>query len=133
MTEPAAIFATDTPALECPEWCTVAHQCEHAGPAHQLLRRVGPEDDSGQSWVSLFMTDWGKSEPVLADLNGQIHIHLTAPDGASVIKKLGESEDCARMAEVLGRADIAATIREVAELGRNTDVRQKQDQPQRQP
>jgi len=115
---------TSTPTLECPSWCHVRHE-RHDGldgfTSHQLHRDIDPAaPDTG--YVTLFMSDYGTALPELECHNGGIDIHLSWPgsDRKSVIRPLEEAEDFAGLAEAFGREDIAAIIREVAEMGRNT-------------
>lgn len=114
----------DTPVLECPAWCQVSHGGELDGTSHQLLRDIDGEDKDSGRYVTLYMTDYGKSKPVLNCYNGEICIHLTWREGQTVIRELDQAEDFAEMAEVFGRPDIAAIIREFAKLGKETSAPQ---------
>jgi hypothetical protein len=119
----------DTPVLECPAWCRASHGGEFGGTSHQLRRDIDGEDKDSGRYVTLYMTDYGTRYPALADHNGTIRIHLTWREGKTVLKELDQAEDFAETAEVFGRFDIAAIIREFAKLGRETSPTKVQFTP----
>lgn len=100
------------------------HGGELDGTSHQLHRDIGGEDKDCGRYVTLYMVDYGKSKPVLNSGNGEISIHLAWPEHKTVIRELDQAEDFAETAEVFGRPDIAAIIRELATLGRETGAPQ---------
>jgi hypothetical protein len=103
-----------TPSLPCPPWCEGGHEGEFASTSHQAHRDIGDGEDC---YVTLFMHDYGVGNDVLACYNGQVSVHVTwrKPDRA-VIRDLGQAGELADLAEAFGRDDIAALIRELAEL-----------------
>ena len=99
--------------LPCPPWCEGRHEGEFGGTSHQLNR----DFSDGAGYVTLYMQDWGTARQALADFNGQVDIHVTWRDpDSSVIRPLAEAEQLAEMAEAFGRPDLAAIIRELAEM-----------------
>lgn len=112
--EPQPEPERDRSAVPCPSWCGVDHSREASGTSHQLRRGFGKDGSEG-CWVTLYMIDYGTASPALANLNGQIDIHVHhCATGQSVIRPLAEAEDFAQQAAAFGRADIASLIREFA-------------------
>ena len=103
------------PALPCPPWCKSSHGGDLDGTSHQAHRYFS----DGAGYVTLYMEDNGVGGPeVLAYLNGEITIHVTWRGGRSVIRPLAEAERFAKVAEAFGRPEVAALIRELAELAK---------------
>ena len=108
----------NTPALPCPFWCQIDHAEHASGISHQGVRRAGSDIE-----VALYLTDYGTDAPELASLNGAVDIFVmrVADDQGAVrcaSRPLAESARFAREAEVFGRPDVAALIRELAALAR---------------
>jgi hypothetical protein len=102
------------PALPCPPWCIVRHEGQFT--SHQARRDFGVKALEG--YVTLYLSDYGAGNEVLAPCNGQIAIHVTwHATGKTVVWELGHAEEFAETAEAFGRKDVAALIRELAAIG----------------
>jgi hypothetical protein len=101
------------PALPCPPWCTSSHDNaeDDISCHHHTSRNIGGDFETG--WVSLVMNDWSGS--ILSGSNGEINIlvHWQAT-GTTARRPLDQADKFAELAEALGRADVAALIRELA-------------------
>jgi len=110
--------ATGKPALPCPPWCTSGHGEDRGISQHHATER--PVGDFETGWVALLMIDYSDSS--LAGSNGEMHIHVNwrrgehGTDVKTVTRPLGQAGALAEAAEALGRDDVAALIRELAEL-----------------
>jgi hypothetical protein len=98
------------PALPCPSWCAIDHgEDSH----HQMSRPIGGSYANGA--VALFQSDYGAG--LLAHFNGEVTIHVSGGrDRESALFPVGQAEQLAKVAEALGRSDVAALIRELAAL-----------------
>ena len=102
------------PALPCPPWCDRRHAPHDAVHSHTCCRKVGRD-----VVVALMQADYGDDTPELNSSNGQLCIdlrRLSDLKGAQVL--LGEADELAGLATLLGRQDVATAIAELAALGR---------------